>query len=223
MIAWSYSRLSTAERCLKMFRHHNILKDVISKEGPAMIRGHDVHGRLKIAVDRYADNKVLSDDPKIIHVMPLIKSFCDMHDSVTAEIQISFRKDLALCDWYNKATWLRAILDVIGIRGSTASVIDWKTGQVRYEKDQLRLSAMVTLIRAPSIEEVHTSLVFVDHKQSTPVDIIYRSELPNLIHEFSDRAEILQIAERKGQWPATPGNYCKWQCDCTKQQCQYAK
>ena len=223
MIAWSYSRLTTAERCLKMFRHHNILKDVTFKASPAMDRGKDLHSRLDLAVQRYVGNGVTSDDPKTIHVMPIIKSFCDLHEIVTTELQIAFREDLSICDWFDKGTWLRAILDVIGTRGAVASVIDWKTGQVRYERDQLRLFALVTLLRMPKIEEVHTSLIFIDHKQSTPAEVTHRRQLPLLLQEFSDRAELIQIAEQKGDWPASPGSHCGWQCACSKRQCSYAK
>ena len=223
MIAWSWSRLTAAEKCLKMFRSHNILKDVKFVENEAMKRGSALHKKLQLATDNYKEHKLVTYDSNTNHVMPLIQAVCDAHNEVHTELQIAFREDLSVCGWFDKQTWLRAILDVTCIEGTSALVVDWKTGQVRFERDQLKLFALVALLRWPKLEEVRTSLVFVDHKQSTPIAVYKREWLETLLAEFSDRAEIIQIAERNGDWPASPGSWCGWQCALTKAQCEHAR
>lgn len=224
MIAWSYSRLSTAERCLKMLRHHALLKDVTFKPSPAMDRGNDLHDRLKLAALRYYEHKMESNDPKTVHVMPIIKNFCSLYPSVYVEQQMAFTENLVLCDWFDKKTWLRAIFDIAGISGDVAAILDWKTGQVRYERDQLKLFALVAFMRWPEVRTTHTSMVFIDHKESTPVVTFTRQkDYDSLLQEFGERSEVLQIAERNGDWPATPGDWCGWQCQCNKRQCKHAR
>lgn len=219
MIAWSYSRLSSYERCPKMFHHHNILKDVPFIENEAMKNGRNMHTILENQV-QHEINNTATYNPQIDHVKPLITNFVRMHDKkVKTELQLAFTRDLEVCSWFSKTAWFRSIFDAIGIKGKKASIIDWKTGQVRKDVDQLDLFTLAAFLKWPQVEEVSTALVFIDHKVVTPARVTTRDQYPHLLRQFEDRSEMIQISAEKNEWVASPGSWCNWQCLLNNQKC----
>ena len=68
--------------------------------------------------------------------------------------------------------------------------------------------------------EVSSSLVFVDQKRISPLVTSLRSEFQQLLDEFGERQEAIQVANIRGQWPARKNFKCKW---CQVIDCQYSR
>lgn len=215
-IAWSYSRLEDFESCPLMFQHKYILKTIKFKPNSAMERGKTVHGQLERETIRASYNAVPAV-PAVAHVWPIIKAFVGMHGEVLVEEELAFKRNLTPCAWFDKDTWLRAKIDAVGrvnplsiYADQVISILDWKTGKYRINEDQLRLYNMVAMLRWDKTASVSSSLLFVDQQQSSPPLTSTRQDLKDLLDEFGDRSEMIQIANERGDWPAQKSYKCSW-------------
>ena len=226
-MAWSYSRLSDFENCRLLFQHKYILKTIKFVENEAMRRGSEVHKQIERNVVRESHAKDQVGDSVVMGVAPMVTAFVANHQEVLMEEELAFTVGLKSVSWFDKKVWFRAKMDLVGIvnpfsiyADHIASVLDWKTGQYRPNKDQLKIYNMATMLKWQSTKRVSSALVFVDQKRSGPPLISTRHDLPGLIDEFSDRTEAIQIAVERDMWPATPCFQCRW---CGVQDCKYCK
>lgn len=225
MIAWSHSRLMDFEACPLMFREKHVVKSIKFEPNDNMKRGTERHKMLEREVIRatYKDEPAV---PEVAHVWPIIKSFTSAHQEVIVEEQLCFTKSLKSVDWFHKDAWLRIKMDVIGrvnpyskLSDQTVNIIDWKTGQYDVNDDQLKLYNLGAFLKWQYTMDVSSVLVFVDQQRTSP---IYKSnrvwDMQNLLNEFCDRSEAIQIAEERDTWPAQPNRKCRW---CGIMSCNY--
>lgn len=218
-LAWSWSRIELFEQCPKRFYHKTIKKDIPFIPNDATERGKRVHDSLANAL---LHGSALPAE--LSHMVSLIngvnqrrRANPDIHTII--EQDLAFREDLTLTDWFSKEVWLRMRWDLALKEGREISIWDWKTGKVKPASDQLALSAFGAFAIFPDLEIAKTAYVWVDHSQFTPVAFT-RDQFDRLERKFGDRAELLQIANEKGEWPAKANPYCKW-CELTKLQCMH--
>lgn len=223
-MAWSYSRLSDFETCALRFQHKYVLKTIKFVSNAAMDRGKELHKQLERDTVRAIHGKepVCQD---IAHVHPMIKGFVARHPAVSIEQQLAFDSSLNPTDWFAKDVWFRAVIDMVGrtnvqskIQDHGASVVDWKTGQFRPTVDQLKIYNMAVMLQWSQTASVTSALVFIDHKKSSPPLTSSRLDLQNLVQEFSDRSEAIQIAIQRDSWQPTKCFQCRW---CEVNTCQY--
>jgi len=233
MIAWSYSRLKVFEQCRRKFQLQFITKEVPFVENLPMREGKRKHDILERATKILVlDRTKPLPESDVSHVYPMLYNFVCNHTAVKPELELAFRRDLSICKWFAKDTWLRVKIDLIGtsldLAGSPyahqngiVSVLDWKSGKVRVDLDQLRLYNIAGLLYNDSIWESRAALVFIDQKQCSKIVATKRSDLQAELEEFSDRSEAIQIAAERDSWPAQQNMYCKW-CGANVLQCEYA-
>ena len=223
-MAWSHSRLSDFELCALRFQHKYILKTIPFVENKAMTEGKEKHLMLERDTVRAINGKP-SACPKVAHVFPIIQGFVAKHQAVAVELELAFDQKMNPCSWYDKETWFRAKVDMVGrtnvtskLQNQQASVVDWKSGQVRVSEDQLKIYNMAVLLNWSGVISSTAALVFIDHKKSSPPLFTPRHQLSFLVDEFSDRSEAIQIAVQQDSWPATKCYQCRW---CEVQDCKY--
>ena len=224
-IAWSYSRLSDFENCPLLFKHKYILKTIKFVPNAATERGSKLHKQLERNVVRAGTGQAPVGDPEVLAAHPIIEAFVEVHPQIFIEDKMAFTKRMRPTGYFDKDVWLRAVFDLGGLSsthnaGGSASILDWKTGQYRPNKDQVLLYNMCALKFWDQIESVTSALVFIDHKKSAPPVTTTRDQLADLIDEFSDRAEAIQIAEQKDDWPAQKYWGCRF---CGVNDCRYVK
>jgi len=225
-IAWSYSRLTDFENCPLLFQHKHILKTIKFVANEAMERGKKIHQALEHNTVRAIHGR----EPvpgEVAHVQPIINNFVRNHQEILIEEKITFDQHLNETSWFSKDAWFRAVIDMVGrtnitndgtTQEQTVSIIDWKTGQYRPSTDQLKLYNMAAFLKWSQVQQVTSALVFVDHKKSSPPLTTSRLELQDLVQEFGDRSEAIQIANEKDDWPAKKCFQCRW---CGVADCQY--
>lgn len=219
-IAWSWSRLNAFETCPRQFHHVNILKDVPKKDWSYLEEGKRVHKMLEKAVNQGGGGEV---DERIIHMMPMIYKFCVAFPEVHAEKQFTFREDYTETGWFEKDAYIRCALDVIGIAGDKAAILDWKTGKPWPDQGQLALNGAILMMARPEIEEVSVAYVYVDHRKSTEIKKYTRKkDFEPLWDQFEDRAELIQLANQSGVWQPKQNRFCST-CPCSTKQCEFKK
>jgi len=216
-MAWSFSRLYDFENCNLLFQHKYILKTVPFVGNAATERGTKIHKQLERNVIRSnrQQSQVAGD---VEHMIGVVRNFTNTHKTLFVEHKMAFKEDMSKCSWFDSETWFRAIVDVIGNNEEHSSIIDWKTGQYRVNPDQLRLYNVAVLTTWDFLKTASSALVFVDHKKSSPVCKTTREELPDILGEFRDRSEAIQIAVERDEWPAKKNFNCRW---CSVSDCQY--
>ena len=218
LIAWSYSRLTDFEQCPKMFYGKHISKEFyVDASSPALIRGRSIHKLLE-KIMKMGSKEMTGD---MAYLAPFIDKL-RKGEVVYIEKKIAFNRNGKVIDWFNKKVWLRVIFDVAVINGTTAFIIDWKTGKVRDKnRDQLALFAVATFMAYLNIEDVITAYIWVDHpKAKASVNVFQRSDAARLMEMFAERSELIQLANESGQWKAKPGNLCCF-CPARSDQCEH--
>jgi len=203
--AWSFSALDVFEVCRKKYYHLKVKKDVKDADSTASQDGKFIHDAMK--------KRVIDGVPlpiKLRQHEKLAKRFADSKGEKHGEMQLALNKKFEPRDWFAKDVWVRAILDLLIVRGTTAVLVDWKTGKRKERYDQLRLAAAVLSRYMPEIEEF--VLVFVwlkDGEVSDPVTI-KKSEMRSVWIEFLPRVKEITDAIKTTTFPATESGLCGW-------------
>jgi len=203
--AWSFSALDVFEVCRKKYYHLKVKKDVKDEDSTASQDGRFIHAAM---FKRVIDGVPLPI--KLRQHEKLAKRFADAKGEKHGEMQLALNKKMEPRDWFAKDVWVRAILDLLIVRGTTAVLVDWKTGKRKERYDQLRLAAAVLSRYMPEIETF--TLVFVwlkDGEVSDPV-IITKAEMRGVWTEFLPRVKEITDAIKTTTFPATESPLCGW-------------
>ena len=218
--AWSHSALGLYEQCpYKYYRikfldknHPEFIKDVFGKAAKDGIKDHDsLEAHIK-------NNKPL---PKHLEKH---KDLCDMIKAQTvdavmaAEAEFALNQQLQPCDWFSRAgqepTWLRGKLDISIIKDDTCLILDWKTGKVKEDMDQLKIFALLAFAHYPQVQTVKAAYIWLKTREMTPdpVAVFKREEVAALWREQFARLTPLINSINTNQWPGNPGYLCQNYC-----------
>lgn len=211
---WSYSSLTAYEACPRKFYLTRVTGEVIEPQGGAAAYGSSVHE----AIESY----ILHGTP-----MPLsMRRFKGVVDKVLSratgtllvEHKIALTDTLQLTDWDASDAWVRGIIDFGVVSGERALIVDWKTGKVRPDSDQLKLFAALMFSVYDNIETCHTGFVWLRHNEVTR-QTFHRSDVDAIWRAFAPRVLRMQKSYEDGIWPARPGGLCRAWCPCKG--CEY--
>lgn len=153
-IVYSYSSLAAHERCPTYFQARYIDKSVPFESHPALERGNAVHEALEKCVDSGAE--VPADVWVPGGLVPLLREA-----GARAEVKYGMTAAGVACDFWADDVLFRGAVDVELRQGSSALLLDWKTGKVR--PDDLQADSYATLLRAGAPDlEVTFVWVYVD-------------------------------------------------------------
>lgn len=216
--AWSYSALDSFETCPLKHYLTRVSKQVKEEESEALRWGNFVHKALE---DRIRLNKPL---PETLRRYEVFVTAIERRNGVLeAEQKIALTEDFEPVDFFNRRTWLRAVLDVMltSPDGKKALVIDWKTGKNIPDDDQLKLFAAVAFAMTPGLERVHAGYAMLKLNKMTEPVVFHREQEPELWQNFMPRVERLKQAHERNQWPAKPSGLCKNYCPVGRDNCEY--
>ncbi len=152
--AWSYSRLSTYERCPLLAKFLYILK-LPQDTSPAMERGSKIHDQ----GEKYIKGK-LAELPNTAVWLPWVEDMASLKAAgYEAEKNIAFDSDWQLCEYFGPSVWLRLRVDVTGLSYIPES-IDYKTGRPYHtHEEQAELYGIARYLTADDRENVEKVLV----------------------------------------------------------------
>jgi len=227
--ALSWSRLSDFLQCPRKFNHKYILKTpnfTVQEDSPHLTRGTNVHKALETyIVKKNAGQQDIpvSSLPEVETTKPLIDSFMSNFPVVTPEQQISVDHTWKQVEWFSKASYYRAIYDLVAISPKNVVIGDFKTGKFKdYSADapgQLELSAAIAMNLWPDVDKVDTLYIYVDHKKT-----IKRAFTPKEDREYLT-VHFMKLHEKVNAeitFDPTKNEFCNF-CPATKLQCQFSR
>lgn len=231
-MALSHSRLSDFAQCPLKFKFKYIDKAPnfqMKQEEKSihLVRGDNVHKALEsYLVRRKAGDQNIAPSSlaEVRETIPLIESFIVAFglNNMHPEAQVSINEAWKQVAWFDKESYYRAILDLIGLSPKVAMIADYKTGKFKDYAPadgmgQLELSSAIAL-SLWDVDEVKTMYLFVDHKKT--IQKTYKREDKTRLVEhfvkFHDRVN----AEKN--FDPTKNEFCSY-CEATKSQCQFSR
>lgn len=230
-IALSYSRISDYRQCPLKFKLKYLNKDPMFKEdeskSPHLVRGSNVHKALENYIVKKTSGQTIINPgslPEVESTKPLIDKFVASYETVIPESQIAVNSDWQRVEWFDRSAYMRAIFDFIAIRPSDIVIGDFKTGKLRdYEgtdekPGQLHLSAAIALQMWPTVPQIHTMYLYVDHK--TPiVKTFTQNDREPLVKKFTEEHAAINADK---EFKPTVNEFCKW-CPATRSVCPFSR
>jgi hypothetical protein len=202
--AWSFSALTRYENCPKQYYHLNVAKDFKDEDSDFAADGKVVHEGLHA---RVIDGKPLP--LPIRHMEPFAKQFADTEGEKHGEMKLALNRQFEPVAWFADDVFVRAVVDLLIIRGSHAIIVDWKTGKVKDDFTQLRLTAAILSRYMPEIDFNTLVYVWVNQKQITKKTATL-SMHTILWNELLPRVKKIETAIRETTFPARPSGLCRW-------------
>lgn len=197
---WSFSRWKNYDTCPAKAKYLYVDK-LKEPDGPAAERGRLIH---KMAEDY--TNGVIKRLPVELGAFP--EEFKWLRKKkAECEKEWAFTRTWEPTDWFGADTWLRVKTDALVVTGTSAVVIDHKTGKVYPEhKYQMSLYALATFIMQPTVDTVEARLLYLD-KGTTDKEDYERSEIPLIIEAWEARIRALLVDDT---FAPRPSYACKW-------------
>ena len=187
--AWSYSRLSTYERCALLAKFLYIMK-LPQDTSPAMERGSRIHGQ----AEGYVKGELMKlPDTKVW--LPWIEDMAALKAAgYVAEKNIAFDSDWQPCEYHGPQTWLRLRVDVTGIANDgVPEVIDYKTGRPypdhEGQAELYGIAGYLTAARSP--KKVRTSFWYLDVPDIVEYEYPAEEIVENLMPKWEVRSNVM--------------------------------
>lgn len=205
--AWSFSALSVFESCRKKFYHLRIRKDVKDGDSEAAAEGKIVHDALfNYVIHGKALPVKLRPFQKVAEAYRKRGTVCD---DLQGELKLCLNEKLEPVDWFAKDAWVRAVVDLLLVKGNTAILVDWKTGKRKPAFDQLELSAALLSRYMPEIENFHLVFEWLRDGERDATDL-KKSDMKSVWLKFFPRVNEIEEAKALTEFPASPSGLCGW-------------
>lgn len=212
---WTYSKLKNVDDC--GFRHYqvDILKNYSDGGGESLEWGNYVHEKLAASCGDKQDPLPLelTDCAKWVD---RTKRWRDTGFTILVEQKMALTKAFGPTSFFAHNVWMRAIADVVAIKGPIAIAVDWKTGKVLDDPVQLGLVAACVFAKFPEVQRVAGEYVWLK-EDTTTGETFTRSSLAYLWQKLLPK---IQEYERKCANPhdfiPRPGGLCKKYCPVKK-------
>lgn len=208
----SYSTLSTYELCPHKYYRTKLKKDI--KEdftGAAATWGREVH-------------KAMEDYFK--YGMPLrgrmasYKGYAEALGAIPGKKYVEHK--VAIDADENPTTFFaddvahRGVLDLLVVNGSTAYLVDHKTGKPS-ASNQLKYNALLIFPHFPEVEVIKAAFFWLPTDSSTREEL-HREDVEFLWNYFEKPLVGLEHSVETNTWPKTPNALCGW---CPVTDCEY--
>ena len=171
-LVWSYSFLSTYDRCPKQASARYIEKTLPYEESPEAAHGNKVHKAYEDALKLkqfpmvpYEDGAQFFHD---IYALPCTE--------LKAEQQLGVTRNWKATSFFGSDVWGRGKADVTAILNpETAVLFDWKTGKVREDPLELEVQAVLLKAKYPDLKTIKGCYVWLkDGKYGEVYDLSSR-------------------------------------------------
>jgi hypothetical protein len=202
--AWSWSRLKNWRACPKRHYELDISKNIREEESEAILWGKRFH---KAMEDRIGKNKPLPQELSRYEKWP---AMLDPYQA-RVELDLAVNRDFKPTAWFAPDTWLRAKVDVLMVKPDTAVALDWKTGKIDPEFEQLAITAQMVFSHHQSVQEVHTSYIWAKYDDET-TKTYTRDDMAPLWAKLLPEVKRMEQAAKDMDYPPRPSGLCKSWC-----------
>jgi|SRR6478736_3995381 len=174
--SWSYSKLKNYRTCPRRYHDIDVAKLYVepgeAKPGSPLYEGNRLH---KAFEDRIKDGTKLPAD-FAMHEEAMVR-LASLPGTTLVEQQLAIKEDLSPSDWFGRETWYRAKCDFLNIseNGKVALAIDYKTGKILEDSEQLALMAECIFSHYPNVLAVRTEFWWMRDDAATREDFRRRN------------------------------------------------
>lgn len=206
---WSYSQWKCWSECPRKAKLMYLDKVPTPPPGEALIRGSAIHTE----AERFLKNKRMKLPHNLSKLGPHFDALRRVKGMKSEETWIFD------AEWKpSKNRWVKMILDVNFRSDDSVTIIDFKTGKIRFEEQQIQLGlyALGAFIKfKPNV--VHTQLWYTDHGM-VHKDTYTADEQPELMRVWTGRARAMCADVL---FSPRPGFYCRWCPFSSTDFCEY--
>lgn len=212
--SWSWSRYKNYRTCPKRHYHVDIKKDYFEAPSEALDWGNEVH---KAMAARIANGIPLPPTMKRFEWWPSkIAALKAQGVDVRVEQKIAIDRQLQPTNFFDQGTWFRAVADVLALlpKFKAAITVDWKTGKVQPEFEQLALSSQTIFAHHPEIDEVGSIYVWIGSDTQT-IETYRRDGMAPTWNKVWPQVQKMEEAWKTTEYPPTPSGICINWCPVT--------
>jgi hypothetical protein len=215
VVPWSYSSLTAYETCPRRFYLTRIVKQVTEPQTEATLWGNEVHKALELAI-----KNATPLEPRFVAYAPIIDKLRAAPGQKQPEQKFGLTASFKPTSFFAKDVWFRGVLDLTILQPEKAVVLDYKTGKVKEDGDQLKLFAGATFAQNPYLQEVKTGYVWLAHNKVSARTFV-KDEVPLIWQEFIPRIRRMEASQQNDSWPPRPSGLCKNWCPVGKRLCEH--
>ena len=200
--------LSAFDKCPRQAFHRYVAKDLPKETSPALDWGIAVHEALEAHVRDYVPlpEGMERYEPRAA-ALPL---------GSQVERKLGIRFNGSPCDFFATDVWGRGKLDISVVNGPHAVIIDWKTGKVREDPDELEVFAVLLDAHHPGIIGIMGFYVWLATSKIGKIHDL--SDTVVKLAQIRGRWERVQKAHRTDHWPPQQSPLCGW---CSVYSCEF--
>lgn len=225
--AWSFSKLKNWRTCPRRHQEIDLKKSVQEIRSPQLKWGDHFHHEIAV---RLKNRKLM--DPNMAAYEPLAQRYEQIADAqdkkLKVELSLACTRDMRATGYYANDCWLRAKVDLMLINSPVVMVVDWKTGKVVVDSEQLALTAAIVFAHFPDIQWVIAKYVWIaesgwpettEHYIRGPScyevhngETLAMHSVQTLWHSIAPDLQAMEDAHLLGVYPPNPGRLCKNYC-----------
>lgn len=210
---WSFSSLSTYDRCPRQAQARYITKEMPYEESEAAAYGNRVHRDLELAVrDKGFVHEPIEGANRYLH--DLYSLPCT---DLIAEQQLGVTRDYKPTGFFSDDVWGRGKLDVTALLSSTTAILfDWKTGSSSYEDSfELEVQALLLQAKYPQLKIIKGCYIFLKESRYGQV-----YDLSSKLEKTKEKIEEIMNKIGQGIFYANKNKLCGW---CSLKSCKHHK
>ena len=164
----SHSAIKSFEQCPQRFYQEKVLKKFPYVQTPQAERGDIIHKEFEFYI---TEGRPLTLPDPTNDKLGLAKPYEKWISAIASRPGDKFAEVKMAIDWEGKKVgyfkgkniWIRGQFDLMVRIGDKALMFDYKTGKSKYaDTGQLELMALLAFIHYPTVNEIHSALIFVE-------------------------------------------------------------
>ena len=207
---WSFSHVRNFETCPHRYNQIDLLKAVKEPDSPHLKEGFYVHDKLAERINKGTPL------PANVPFEKWAQYALAIPGKVVAEQDLAMTKGFTPCAYFrDNRVWMRTKVDVLAIDGADCHIIDWKTGKIKPEPDQLLLNATCAMVHHSQIFNIKAEFVWLGHDAKTSMEFTVDDVVKFWGDEYFERVAKLQEARNANKFPKKPNGLCARYCPVT--------
>lgn len=204
--SWSYSKIKNYRTCPRRYYEIDVLKKYVEPENETLKWGNQVHKAFEqrigkgVAFPKGMEN--FEDAAVRLLAVPGI---------IKVEQQLAITDKLLATTWFGKDAWFRAIADYLAVNGPVALAIDYKTGKIIEDSEQLALLAECIFAHYPEVQAVRTEFWWLKDDCATK-EVFYRKDRARTWRKILPEVMTLKKAHETMAFPEKQSGLCRKYC-----------
>jgi hypothetical protein len=215
VLPWSYSALQSYETCPRRHLITKLKKLVKEPQTAQLAWGNQVHKALELAV---LGTEGLGAKFKVYQ--PIVDRIMASPGQVLAERDFALTSSFKTTGYWDSDAWVRGKADVTILQPTQGFLLDYKTGKVKNDPDQLDLFAAVLLAEMPLLERVRTGFLFVAANKVIS-KVVERAAAPIIWQSYVQRVARLERSVANDDFPPKPSGLCREYCPVGRKLCEH--